>query len=193
MFGVPLPPVHLSLLILARASWLAVSPSPVWPACVHSWVMVQRQRLQYRPQRLESWQHKTRKKVRSTVTTWKWRATLELMARSFFLPPSFDHVCQTVIMFCFFLAGDSLFQYQSLCYNANGPWYAVRMMEDVTDVSIISEIDTSALQQTVWTKGSWYVLFILHSLCQRDNAARLNYMTTQCLVFLKEFCVSGGR
>lgn len=43
VFGVPLPPVHLSPLILVRASWLVALPSPIRPACVDSWAMVQEQ------------------------------------------------------------------------------------------------------------------------------------------------------
>lgn len=43
MFSLLLPPVHLSPIILTRGSWLQVSPSPVWLACVHSWVMLEAQ------------------------------------------------------------------------------------------------------------------------------------------------------
>ncbi len=76
----------------------------------------------------------------------------------FFLPSSFE---QTVIALCFFffLAGDSLVQYQSLLYDANGPWCAV-FPEDVTNASYQRFISARAkLQLTVSTKGTVICLY----------------------------------
>lgn len=74
---------------------------------------------------LESWQRETGGERSGSAVT----ATLQLRDASFFflpLPPSFDHVCQDVILFWFsFSASDSLVQYQSSRSNTNGPWRAV--------------------------------------------------------------------
>lgn len=84
VFGVPMPPVHLSPLILARASWLAVSSSPVWPPCVHSWVMVQ----------IPFTVQTTGKLVFERSEVLSLRGNVEpLLSKQHFLPPSFDHIC----------------------------------------------------------------------------------------------------